>query len=251
MPKRRSRPGASAILRAGLKRSLAKSAPVGCIGRCAAVVVCLAAGLAGAPAPAADLLSDLAAAAPRADRRVIALALEARSCAGVASTAERLAVIDYTRPSTEPRLWVFDLDERELLYAEHVAHGSGSGDNYADSFSNLPGSHQSSLGLFVTAETYYGRNGYSLRMDGLEPGINDRARARDIVMHGADYVNPAAGQSFGRLGRSWGCPAVRPEVAREIIDLLSGGQLLFAYYPDDEWLAASPLLGCADRGIGG
>lgn len=210
-------------------------------------VVCVAIGLLGAPAASAELLDDLAAAAPAADRQVIALALEARDCADAAVTARRLAVIDYSLPSTEPRLWVFDLERRTLLYAEHVAHGKGSGENYAHAFSNRYGSHQSSLGLFVTAETYYGRNGYSLRMDGLEPGINDQARERAIVMHGADYVNPALARNFGRLGRSWGCPAVRPQVAREIIDALSGGQLLFAYYPDEEWLAGSPLLDCTVR----
>lgn len=210
-------------------------------------VVCVAIGLLGAPAASAELLDDLAAAAPAADRQVIALALEAWGCADAAANARRLAVIDYSLPSTEPRLWVFDLERRTLLYAEHVAHGKGSGDNYAHAFSNRHGSHQSSLGLFVTAETYYGRNGYSLRMDGLEPGINDRARERAIVMHGADYVNPALARNFGRLGRSWGCPAVRPQVAREIIDTLSGGQLLFAYYPDEEWLSGSPLLDCTVR----
>lgn len=204
-------------------------------------------GLLGANAAPAELLDDLAAAAPAADRQVIALALEAWSCADVAADAHNLAVIDYSLPSTEPRLWVFDLERRALLFAEHVAHGKGSGENYAHAFSNRYGSRQSSLGLFVTAETYHGRNGYSLRMDGLEPGINDQARERAIVMHGADYVDPAAAQRYGRLGRSWGCPAVRPQVAREIIDTLSDGQLLFAYYPDEEWLLASPLLGCPVR----
>lgn len=210
-------------------------------------VVCVAIGLFGARVVSGELIDDLAAAAPAADRQVIALALEARGCADAAATARRLAVIDYSLPSTEPRLWVFDLERGTLLYAEHVAHGQGSGENYAHAFSNGHGSHQSSLGLFVTAETYYGRNGYSLRMDGLERGINDQARERAIVMHGADYVNPAQARNFGRLGRSWGCPAVRPQVAREIIDTLSGGQLLFAYYPDEEWLAGSPLLACTVR----
>ncbi|MGH9381191.1 MAG: murein L,D-transpeptidase catalytic domain family protein [Thermoanaerobaculia bacterium] len=204
-------------------------------------------GLAGAPALTADLLDDLAAAAPQADRQVIGLALEAWQCAGAAPTARRLAVIDYSLPSTAPRLWVFDLERRRLLYVEHVTHGKGSGDNYARAFSNRHGSLQSSLGLFVTGETYHGRNGYSLRMDGLESGINDQARARDIVMHGADYANPAFAARFGRLGRSWGCPAVRSEVAREIIDTLRDGQLLFAYYPDQSWLASSPVLGCTAR----
>ena len=200
------------------------------------------------PAPAADgLLERLSAAAPEADPQVLALALQATTCAMAtpgATAASRLAVIDYSRPSTEPRLWVFDLERKALLFAEHVAHGRGSGGNLAQAFSNREGSHQSSLGLFRTAETYDGGNGYSLRMDGLEPGVNDAARDRLIVMHGAPYVDPLAALKQGRLGRSFGCPAVRPQVARELIDTLKQGQLLFAYYPDPEWLAGSALLGC-------
>lgn len=193
------------------------------------------------------LLASLHAAAPQLDRRVLALALQARDCAqqrGLAPSAQKLAVIDYSRPSTEPRLWVFDLARAQLLFAEHVAHGRGSGDNLARSFSNREGSHQSSLGVFATAETYVGGNGYSLRMDGLEPGINDRARERAIVMHGAWYVDPDLARRQGRLGRSYGCPAVRPAVAQRLIDTLKGGQLVFAYYPDENWLKRSPLLSC-------
>lgn len=193
------------------------------------------------------LLARLAAAAPDADPKVLALALQARTCAMAsegASSASRLAVIDYSRPSTETRLWVFDLKRKALLFAEHVAHGRGSGENLAQAFSNREGSHQSSLGLFRTAETYQGGNGYSMRMDGLEPGVNDAARDRLIVMHGAPYVDPLAALKQGRLGRSFGCPAVRPQVARELIDTLKQGQLLFAYYPDPEWLKGSSLLGC-------
>jgi hypothetical protein len=193
------------------------------------------------------LLARLTAAAPDADPKVLALALQARTCAMAsegAASASRLAVIDYSRPSTETRLWVFDLKRKALLFAEHVAHGRGSGENLAQSFSNREGSHQSSLGLFRTAETYQGGNGYSMRMDGLEPGVNDAARDRLIVMHGAPYVDPLAALKQGRLGRSFGCPAVRPQVARELIDTLKQGQLLFAYYPDPEWLKGSALLGC-------
>ncbi|WP_295364156.1 murein L,D-transpeptidase catalytic domain family protein [Arenimonas sp.] len=208
----------------------------------------LALGLLVLAAPAAAdtaLLGELRAQAPDADPKVLALALEARDCAkDAAPDAERLAVIDYSRPSTEPRLWVFDLEARKLLFAEHVAHGRGSGENLATAFSNRNGSHQSSLGLFVTAETYQGGNGYSLRMDGLEPGVNDAARERLIVMHGAPYVDPLAAALQGRLGRSFGCPAVRPAVAREVIDTLKQGQLLFAYYPDEDWLEESRFLGC-------
>lgn len=199
------------------------------------------------PAGAPDLLSRLHAQAPRLDRRVLGLALDAAGCAaesGRVAPARRLAVIDYSKPSTEPRLWVFDLRDARLLHAEHVAHGRRSGENFATAFSNQDSSHQTSLGLFATAETYVGGNGYSLRMDGLEPGINDRARDRAIVMHGAPYVDPAMAQRQGRLGRSLGCPAVRPAVAHEVIETLKDGQLLFAYYPDQQWLANSTFFRC-------
>ena len=152
--------------------------------------------------------------------------------------------------STATRLWVFDLATRRLLYAEQVAHGKYSGDNYTRSFSNEPGSLQTSIGLFRTSETYQGSNGYSLRLDGLEPGFNDRARERAIVMHGAPYVSDDSVQKLGRLGRSWGCPAVRASVARPLIDDLKDGQYVFAYYPDAEWLQRSALLSCqTDRAV--
>jgi hypothetical protein len=205
-----------------------------------------------APAPADfSLLATLSAAAPAADPAVLALALRARSCAIDAATATRLAVIDYSRPSTQQRLWVFDLRQPRLLYSEYVAHGRNSGENLATRFSNRDGSLQSSLGLFRTAETYDGDNGYSLRMDGLEPGINDRARERALVMHGAWYVDPLQALKQGRLGRSLGCPALRPQVAHALIDTLKDGQLLFAYYPDRDWLAHSRLLGCGASATAG
>lgn len=203
-----------------------------------------------APDRNAQLVQRLHQLAPDADPGVLALALEARACAlrgGTTAAGARLAVIDYTRPSTQKRMWVFDLDRDALLYTEHVAHGRGSGENYATSFSNRDESHQTSLGLFTTNETYVGGNGYSLRMDGLEPGINDNARQRLIVMHGAPYVDPAQAQRQGRLGRSYGCPAVRQEVARQMIDTLKHGQLLFAYYPDEAWLRGSRNFGCSGR----
>jgi len=199
-----------------------------------------------APEPP-SLPQRLAEAAPAADPSVIALALQARQCAlrsGVAAGGNTLGVIDYTRPSTQPRLWVFDLDRARLLYSEYVAHGRGSGDNFATRFSNDEGSLQSSLGLFRTAETYVGDNGYSLRLDGLEPGINDHARDRALVMHGAWYVDPLLARTQGRIGRSLGCPALRPAVAYAVIDTLKQGQWLFAYYPDARWLHGSALLHC-------
>lgn len=192
-------------------------------------------------------VAELAALAPEADPEVIDAALSARRCAiarGLVDAAERLAVIDFGRPSTEPRLWVFDLRRGELLFAEHVAHGRGSGENLAEAFSNVEGSHQSSLGLFVAAESYVGANGYSMRLDGLEPGLNDRARERAIVVHGADYVDPAMALQQGRLGRSFGCPAVRPAVAQPLIDTLRDGQLLYAHHPDTGWQRQSQLIDC-------
>lgn len=203
-----------------------------------------------APDRNAELVQRLHRLAPDADPGVIALAVEARACAlkgGNVQAGTRLAVIDYTRPSTQKRLWVFDLDRSQLLYTEHVAHGRGSGENFATSFSNRDSSHQTSLGLFTTNETYVGGNGYSLRMDGLEPGINDNARDRLIVMHGAPYVNPAQAQQQGRLGRSFGCPALRPQVAQQVIDTLKQGQMLFAYADEAEWLSGSRYFGCSGR----
>ncbi|ALN81019.1 murein L,D-transpeptidase catalytic domain family protein [Lysobacter antibioticus] len=208
-----------------------------------------------APAPAStsdEMLSRLRAAAPGIDPTALSLALNARDCAvrsGAVSASQRLALIDYSLPSTQRRLWVFDLPQARLLYTEFVAHGRGSGENFATAFSNRDGSHQSSLGLFLTADTYIGGNGYSLRMEGLEPGINDKARARAIVMHGARYVDPALASRQGRLGRSYGCPALRPAVAHQMIDTLKQGQLLFAYYPDPDWLARSRFLKCPDRAV--
>jgi hypothetical protein len=140
---------------------------------------------------------------------------------------------------------VFDLKTGTLLFKELVAHGRNTGENMATRFSDSMNSHQSSLGLFVTADTYVGSNGYSLRLDGLEPGFNGRARERAIVMHGAPYVNAALSKAQGRIGRSWGCPALREAVARDVIDTIRGGGVIFSYYPDERWLTRSRFLNCA------
>ena len=132
--------------------------------------------------------------------------------------------------------------EREEL-GELVAHGQGSGDNLASVFSNEPETHASSLGLFATEDTYVGKNGYSLRLKGLDRGFNHRAQERAIVMHGAPYVSDDFIRAHGRLGRSWGCPALREGVAREVIDRVRGSGLLFAYYPNQDWLKSSRYLG--------
>jgi hypothetical protein len=172
--------------------------------------------------------------APGLEPEVAAQAMAWLECAqsrGVGADAQRLAIIDYTLPSTDVRMWVFELATGALAFSEHVAHGQGSGGNVPEQFSNTPGSLQSSLGLFLTDDTYVGANGYSLRMHGLNPGINDAALERYIVMHGADYVDPEIARRQGRLGRSWGCPAVRQAVARPMIDALKHGQFLYAHGP--------------------
>jgi hypothetical protein len=196
-----------------------------------------------------QLVAQLAQAAPAANPQVLTLATRAADCArrqGLLDGFRHLAVIDYSLPSTQPRLWIFDLARGRLLHQELVAHGRNTGERLAERFSNVEGSKMSSLGLYQATETYYGSNGYSLRLRGLDAGFNDNALSRAIVMHGAPYVSEAIAERIGRIGRSWGCPAVRPEVARTVIDTLKGGALLFAYYPDRKWLAESPLLRCGD-----
>jgi hypothetical protein len=146
-------------------------------------------------------------------------------------TSRLLTVIDYGLPSTAKRLWVFDLASRRLLFHELVAHGRNSGGDMATSFSNEDGSLMTSLGAFVTGTTYVGRNGYSLRLLGMDPGLNDRAESRSIVMHGAPYVSEQFAQKAGRIGRSHGCPAVRADVARTLIDQVKARTLLYAWHP--------------------
>jgi hypothetical protein len=131
-----------------------------------------------------------------------------------------------------------------MLFNELVAHGRNTGDNMAVHFSDAMESRESSIGLFRTADTYVGHNGYSLRLDGLEPGFNAHARERAIVMHGAPYVNADVAKANGRLGRSWGCPALREAVARQVIDTVRGGGVIFSYYPDPAWLKTSKFLNC-------
>lgn len=160
--------------------------------------------------------------------------------------ALRYAVIDYSRPSTEERFWVVDLTDASLQFAELTSHGSGSQDpsdlRYADRFSNTDGSHMSSIGLARAAETYWGSNGYSLRLDGLDAGWNSADRSRAIVIHGASYATESYANANGYLGRSWGCPALDPAINDDVIDFLTGGAGVFKYYPDANWLADSDYL---------
>lgn len=192
-----------------------------------------------------SLVKSLLRQAPELRSEVLKMALNAAHAAaqrGLVRREDLLTVIDYSLPSTQPRLFVFDLVSRKLLFRELVAHGKNSGGNVPSFFSNSSGSLASSVGLFVTADPYIGGNGYSLRLKGLEEGINDMAWDRAIVMHGASYVSQEAIKILGRLGRSWGCPAVRPEIAHKIIDTVRGGTAVFAYYPEKSWLATSAFI---------
>ena len=140
-----------------------------------------------------------------------------------------LTIIDYNQPSVKKRLFVIDMDRNRLLASSLVAHGKNSGQNRAVKFSNVPGSFKSSLGFFVTDRTYQGKHGYSLRLRGLERGINDNALMRNIVIHGAKYVSSDFIRRHGRLGRSLGCPALPFSEYRQVIDLIKGGSCLFIY----------------------
>ncbi len=140
-----------------------------------------------------------------------------------------LTIIDYSKPSSEKRFFVIDMEREVLLYDTFVTHGRQSGALYAKAFSNQVSSHQTSLGTFITGETYHGSNGYSLRLDGLDPGINDNARRRYIVIHGADYADPGLVAQQGMLGRSLGCPALPPHLAKAVIDTIKEGSVIFAH----------------------
>lgn len=179
------------------------------------------------------------------DAKVLRLSLMAYIKAKKAGfdSKQLLTVIDYSKPSTEKRLWVFNLKNGRTLFHTWVAHGKNTGGTMAKSFSNSPGSLKSSIGVFVTdIEPYQGGNGYSLRMRGLEEGVNDNAYDRDIVFHGAWYASPDTISHYGQLGRSWGCPAVREELAKPLIDTIKEQTVVFAYYPDKKWLTHSKYL---------
>lgn len=152
-----------------------------------------------------------------------------------------VTLIDFTKPSTENRLFVLDMKARKVLFSTLVSHGKNSGENYATSFSNKNNSLQSSLGFYLTENTYQGKNGYSLILNGLEKGINDHAKQRAIVVHGAAYSNPSVIKS-GRLGRSFGCPALPQNLSRPIINTIKDGSLLFIYANNDVYRKESPIL---------
>lgn len=155
---------------------------------------------------------------------------------------EILTIIDFRLPSSEKRMWIIDMKSLQILHHTYVAHGRNSGLKYAEEFSNRSGSHQSSLGFYLTAETYFGKHGLSLRLDGQEKGINNNARSRAIVLHAAEYANPEFVKRNGRLGRSFGCPAIPVDEHKKIIEQIKGGTAFFIYYPDKDYLNKSNYL---------
>jgi len=195
----------------------------------------------------ADDMALVAKLAPNIRSSVIEEAVSAMKCAqshNIGVDARRLAIIDYTIPSSEKRMWVVDIEAQKLLFEEHVAHGQKSGPDTPTAFSDRNGSHQTSLGLFFTDATYQGANGYSLKLHGLSKGFNESAMRRKIVMHGAAYVDPRAAVSMGRLGRSWGCPAVRVEIAKPMIDALKDGHFIYSHGP-----GTAPLSQCGTESL--
>ena len=152
-----------------------------------------------------------------------------------------LSIIDFTKPSSQKRLFVIDLQEEKILFNTYVAHGQNSGNLYAVKFSNKPSSFQSSLGFYETNDTYLGKHGYSLHLNGLEKGINDKADERAIVIHGAAYVSEGIINMQGYIGRSWGCPAIPEKLSKPIIDKIKEGTCLFIFANDNQYLEHSQV----------
>lgn len=157
-------------------------------------------------------------------------------------TSNLISIVDFSLSSTQKRLWVIDLEKKVVVFNSLVAHGKNTGEEFALKFSNTESSYQSSLGFYITESTYNGSNGYSLKLLGMDPGYNDAALQRAIVMHGADYVSEDFIKSQKRIGRSWGCPAVPRALAEPIINTIKGKNLLFIYYPDQQYLSKSEWL---------
>lgn len=187
---------------------------------------------------------NLAAKAPELKPSVLKMALHAYNTALDNGNVKKqlLTVIDYSLPSSKQRMWIFDLSKNELLYKLNVAHGRNSGMTTPNHFSNRNSSKESSLGTFVTKETYIGSKGYSLNLQGLEKGFNDQAYTRRVVIHGAWYVEPDFIKRAGRAGRSWGCPSIAKSLAKPVINTIKGGSVIFAYFPDKKYLKQSEYI---------
>lgn len=161
---------------------------------------------------------------------------------GKLSNQRFLSIADFSKPSSEERLYIIDLDLMQVVLKTFVAHGRNSGTKYADKFSNKMASYQSSLGFYVTGNPYNGKHGNSLVLDGVEKGINDLAKQRAIVIHGANYVHPDWVKQQGYIGRSQGCPAVPNNQINTIIQTIQGASCLFIYAPNQQYLQHSSLL---------
>jgi hypothetical protein len=186
-------------------------------------------------------LRQLSKKAPELNQKVLKIALSAYKKAADRGAVKKavLTVIDYSMPSNRQRMWVFDLDKERLLYNTYVAHGKNSGADVPHHFSNKLSSKETSLGTYVTRDTYVGSKGYSLNLHGLEKGFNDNAFDRRVVIHGAWYVEPDFIKKAGHAGRSWGCPSIAQTLAKPVINTIKGGSVVFAYYPDSYYLAHS------------
>lgn len=186
-------------------------------------------------------INHLSQKAPQLKKKVLKLALTAYQKARQRGAVKKpvLTVIDYSLPSWKQRMWVFDLKRERLLYNTYVAHGRNSGADVPHHFSNQVSSKQTSLGTYVTKGTYIGSKGYSLNLQGLEKGFNDNAYNRRVVIHGAWYVEPDFIKRSGRAGRSWGCPSIAQTLAKPVINTIKDGSVVFAYYPDKNYLSRS------------
>lgn len=153
-----------------------------------------------------------------------------------------ITIIDFSLSSNDERLWIVDVNKMKIVHKSLVAHGRNSGELFAHQFSNIVSSYQSSLGFYLTSNIYYGKHGLSLLLDGMEPGINDKARERAIVMHSADYVSEDFIKRNGRLGRSHGCPAIPMVDHKKIINMIAGRSCLYIYHPDAGYHANSEML---------
>jgi len=153
-----------------------------------------------------------------------------------------IVVVDFSQPSSSKRFYLINMNSEKIIYNNYVAHGKNSGVLNAEIFSNKPSSYQSSLGFFRTGETYFGKHGLSLKLDGLEEGINHLARQRNIVIHSANYAEESFVKKYGRLGRSFGCPALPKGNYKELIHQIKNGTLLFIYHPKTEYLNNSSVL---------
>ncbi|MFI4918762.1 MAG: murein L,D-transpeptidase catalytic domain family protein [Legionellales bacterium] len=189
-------------------------------------------------------LQHLSHKAPQLNKGVLKLALTAYKNADKRGAVKKpvLTVIDYSLPSNKQRMWVFDVRNERLLYNTYVAHGKNSGVNNAHHFSNRESSKESSLGTYITKDTYMGHKGYSLNLQGLDRGFNDNAYNRRVVIHGAWYVEPDFIKKAGRAGLSWGCPAIARTLAKPVINTIKNGSVVFAYFPDKYFLSHSGYL---------